>query len=270
LTDSAGRVYPLYGNTQSGYSAFGSPARMEVRVISFDMSPLPPDAREETFTFSFAEAPVTSLRSIEEQPGSTITTIYNAERTPISQRAVARGGRPEPVGTAGPWELRFTLPIVPAQVAAVEQTVTSAVTAMYQQYDSGVALPRCYACPEVPAEGIAITVERVVVTPSETRIYLRVTAPDRGERGVDWEIRSIGIEGTASSPQPHQTERQRQPDGSYIVSLTDPLYGRPAGEWTLRIGELFAVIPPNPSGRGGYDDVIMRLTGEWTFRFTMP
>lgn len=270
LTDSAGRVYPLYGNTQGGYSGFGSPARMNAGVTSFDMSSLPPDAREETFTFSFAEIPVTSVHPIGEQPGQTITTIYNAERTPISQRAVARAGRPEPVGTAGPWELRFTLPIVPARVAAVGQTVTAAVTAAYQQYDSDVALPRCYACPEVPAEGIAITVERVVVTPSETRVYLRAPAPDLGEQGVDWEIRGIGIEGTALSPQPHPKERQRQPDGSYIVSLTDPLYERPAGEWTLRIGELFAVIPPNPDGRGGYDDIIMRLTGEWTFRFTMP
>ena len=273
LTDSAGRTYQRSGNFQGGYSGFGGPERLNAGVVSFDASPLPPDTREETFRLSFPQAPITSIRPLRDQPTPAVTTTYNPAGTPIGQMAV--GGparRMEQVGVAGPWEFSLTLLVVHARIAEVNQSVTSAVAASYSQGDPEVVVPRCASCPAAPPEGIAITVERVVATPSETRVYLRVAAPDLGPRAGQWEIRRIGIEDPVSKPAQDITAQpgtMRRPDGGYLVRFSNPLYDKPAGEWTVAIGELFTVIPPDPADRSGRGGVIVRLTGEWVFRFEM-
>jgi hypothetical protein len=273
LTDSAGRTYRQNLQFPVSYGGFG-PERLAAYVAGFDTPPLPPDRREETFALDVAQGPITSVRSLREQPQPTpaVTTVYNAEGTPTGQqvRVAPSGAGPEQVGVAGPWRLTFTVPIARGRTAEVNQTVTSAVTASYRRGAAETAVPRCAACPGAPAAGVAITLERVIVTPGEARVYLRFAAPDLGPRGGEWEVHGIGIEDPASPPQPRQGERQRQPDGGYVVSFTNPLYGKPGGEWTLHIDELFTVIPPDIDDHSGQGGVIVRLAGQWTYRFTMP
>ncbi|MDP9375867.1 MAG: hypothetical protein M3Q65_26135 [Chloroflexota bacterium] len=113
------------------------------------------------------------------------------------------------------------------------------------------------------------------MTPSETRVYLRFTAPYAGPGGGRWEVRDIGIADPVSKPAQDIRELeggrgQRDRNGGYVVGFSNPLYDKPAGEWTLNIGELFTVLPPDPNDRSGRGGVIVRLNGQWTYRFTMP
>jgi hypothetical protein len=273
LTDSAGRVHQKNNLFPVMYGV-GGRARLGAFIASFDMPSLPSDSQEETFVLKVAESPIITYPrpSQPSPPPPVATTIYNEQGTPTGQRVMAVPMTPPAVvGTAGPWEIGFTVPIARARVAEVNQTVVSGVTASYAQgSDPERPVERCPTCPAAPAAGVAIALERVVVTPAETRAYLRVTAPELGERGGGWELRGIGIEDPASPPQPRQWDRQRQADGGYVVSFTSPLYDKPSGEWTLTVRELYGVLPPDPNDRSGRGGVIVRLTSEWTFRFAMP
>lgn len=274
LTDSAGRAYGPNTNVRGGYSGFGGPERLNAAVLSFDGSLLPPDVREETFRLRVGALSITSISGQHRQPPPPTTAIDNDQSTPVGQQGIAQPvPAAAPVGTAGPWDVSITAPVVPARIAEVDQTVAAAVVAHYSQGDPEMPVPPCAACPTAPVEAIPLTLERVRVTPSETRVYLRVAAPTLGPRGGQWEVRGIGIEDPDSKPAQDFQELEgtrRLPDGRQVVSFSNPLYDKPAGEWTLTIGELFTVVPPDPADRSGRGGVIVRLTGQWTYHFTMP
>lgn len=271
LSDSTGRTYRP---TNSSFMASGGGQDgSQSSVYSFDMSLLPPDVREETFRLTFEEMPIEDMGAFRNQPVPTPITVYNAEGTPISQVVPARAQRPERVGAAGPFEFTLTLPITPSRIAELDQTLSVPVTATYSRAVGDGEAPgqRCAVCPAAPAEGIAITLERVVVTPSEARVFLRFTPPDIQKHGR-WQVRGVGIEDSNSPPMQvptGQIESRRDQSDSYVITFANPLYDKPAGEWTLNVRELYAYIfhePTNPSAQR----TIVRLNGDWTFRFTMP
>jgi hypothetical protein len=260
VTDSAGRTYGPSARPPGGYGGTGPRGeRFFSTVTTVDMSGLPADTRQETFTLTFTEIPVRDFGAA--RTGLTAVPVTGAVAQPAPQ--------PRQVGTAGPWVLSLTLPVTPARVAEVNQTRTSPVTASYQQDET--ALVECARCPQAPAEGIAIHVDRVVVTPSEARVTLRFSPPGGGA-GTRWEVRDIAIVDPRSRPEQNTLNRwvgQPAPGGDvYTISFSNPLYEKPAGEWTLTVGELFTVLPPAPGDmRGG---IVVRLTGHWEFQFVMP
>lgn len=235
LTDSTGRTYPY---TSPGiFGAFGGVRDGQpysTSIISFEAASLPADTQQETFRLTF-------------DPLSTV----NSPVTP---------------GTYGPWVFDLTMPVVSARVADVGQTVVAPVVASYQQGQPGIPVARCNDCPETPTEGIAISVERIVTTVSETRIYLRLGAPPIA-RQAGWEVRGIAIE-DKDSPAVQQGGTRLLPDGTVVVTLVNPLYQK-QGEWTLTIHELWALVPPDQE-RDPRGFVQVRLTGEWEYRFIMP
>ncbi|MFO7917866.1 MAG: DUF4179 domain-containing protein [Anaerolineae bacterium] len=141
---------------------------------------------------------------------------------------------PMPQGdVVGTFAFDFSVPFIPGRVVEVDQTVETA--------------------------GVAMRLERVVVTPSEARAYLRFDPPTEVE--TSWT--SIV---TLRAPDDRKTRGD-----FYAVADDSPVhvYGFPAplherqGEWTLKVTELVGteLVPP-------YEQV--RLAGPWEFRFRVP
>ena len=133
----------------------------------------------------------------------------------------------------GPFTFDFSVPFIPGRVAEVNQTVETA--------------------------GVAVRLERVVVTPSETRAYLRFDSPGGAEMG--WTaIVTLKAPGDESGQSGFYSVKDGPPVHQY--GLLAPLYDR-YGEWTLTVTELVGteLVPP-------YNDV--RLAGPWVFRFRVP
>lgn len=235
LADQEGRIYPF--TWPGGLASTGGRENGHLfsrAVISFEATPLPPDARQATFRLTFDPAEI------------------------VNNPVVLEG--------FGPWVVDLTMPIVPARTAAIGQTVVAPVAASYRQGEPATDVARCAACPEASAEGVAITLDRVVVTVSETRLYLRLAAPPIA-REAGWEVRGITVE-EPGSPTVQQGGTRRLPDGTVVVTLVNPLYEK-SGEWTVSIHELWATVPSDqPNDRRGL--VQVRLTGEWVYRFTLP
>jgi hypothetical protein len=266
LTDSAGRTYQYASNIHEGYSGSINNRRVFASLLFFDASILPAGTTQETFQLAFPDLQIEKLVSSQNSPTPAGTAGPNVQRTPPGQQVAAAPNSLEVAGTIGPWSLAITLPVAPTRIAEVNQTMTAPVTASYSQGEAGTAVPRCNACPAAPAAGIAITVERVVTTPSETQVYLRFQAPDIA-RQAGWEVRSSAVQ-DPDSPPTQQGGTRYLPDGSVAITFSNPLYDK-QGEWTLTIGELWALVPPDqPGDTRGY--VQVRLNGQWVYRFTMP
>lgn len=268
LTNGAGQEYPRISGGVSGYGGTVGGRRFDAKILIFNASLLPVDATQETFHLVVPEVALQRLGAAGDVPTPRAANGSGVQRTPpgepmIVQRTPSNAVR---AGVVGPWALTFTLPIAPTRVAEVNQTVTAPVVAAYSQGEANTIVPQCAACPDAPADGIAITVERVVTTPSETRVYLRFQAPAVA-RQAGWEVRSIAIQ-DPDSPPTQQGGTRALPDGGVVISFTNPLYDK-RGEWTLTIGELWALVPPDRADdRHGF--VQVRLNGQWVYRFTMP
>lgn len=262
VTDGAGRTYgPSTGPRLENGGPGPGGERFFSTIATVDMSGLSADTRQTTFTLAFAEISATHI-------GPAAIPVKNAGGT-VTGSVVQSSPQPQQVATAGPWSFTLTLPVAPARVAEVNQTFTSPITASYEQ--GGAALIECARCPQAPAEGIAIRVDRVVVTPSEARVTLRLTPPSDGA-STRWEVRDIAIADPRSRPEQNTLNRwggPPEPGGDvYIVTFSNPLYEKPGGEWTLTVGELFTVLPPAPGDtRGG---ILVHLRGHWEFHFVMP
>lgn len=144
---------------------------------------------------------------------------------------------------SGPLEFRLTVPFVPGRVAEVNRTVT--------------------------AQGIPVTLEKVVVTPTETRAYLRFSPPADIPPEHWSPIASLSVAGWDSS----EGERGMQgggpsSDGAYRYSFSSPLYDK-RGEWTLTVKELVGIDPRRFEPEKGIVPQT-RVAGPWVFRFTVP
>ncbi len=102
--------------------------------------------------------------------------------------------------------------------------------------------------------GQTVALERVVVvvTVSETRVYLRGIDPS-------WVIGTLSVDGWTSdpnrNPQGGQIGSGTAADGTTVISYADALYDK-HGEWTLVVS--YANNGQAPNG------------GPWTFHFNMP
>ena len=141
---------------------------------------------------------------------------------------------PEEEAIVGPFTFDFSVPFIPGRVAEVNQTVEAA--------------------------GVAVRLERVVVTPSETRAYLRFDPPGGAEMG--WTaIVTLKAPGDESGQSGFYSVKDDPPVHQY--GFLAPLYDR-YGEWTLTVTELVGTdLTQQPS-----EDI--RLAGPWVFRFRVP
>ena len=142
--------------------------------------------------------------------------------------------------TVGPWTFRFAVAVLPGRVAEPAQTAT--------------------------AGGVAIRLERVVVTPTETRAYLRFPdtpplapgtwQPQLHLAGGDWDSRQGGAEYGVLRP---------TSGGPYVASFPAALADK-RGAWTLTIEALIGVDAGHPAD----GTAPARLAGPWVFRFVVP
>lgn len=142
---------------------------------------------------------------------------------------------------AGPFNFSFSVPFIPGRVAEVQQTVE--------------------------ASGVAVTLERLVVTPSETRVFLRYDAPN-GESELEWlSIVALEINGQARGTDTIQGPRQLE-DGRWIYRLHAALYDEQR-EWTVKVNELVG-MDPLPMIKPGESIGQKRLGGPWVFNIEVP
>lgn len=131
-----------------------------------------------------------------------------------------------------PLTFDFTVPMHPGRVAELHQTVE--------------------------AGGTKATLERVVVTPTETRVYVR------GAGLLDAAYRvELSVDGWSSKDAPDWNGVSwHTADGVSYVGYSEPLYDK-RGEWTLTV---WAAPPAYSEGTG----IAPVKGGPWTFRFVVP
>jgi hypothetical protein len=146
---------------------------------------------------------------------------------------------------AGPFTLDFTVPVTQAgtRFAEVNQSVA--------------------------AGGVTMTLDRVVVTPGETRAFLSFNPPS-GDRPVWTPGISLQAGDYASGTGQSFTEITRSTSsGKWSYSLFEDLTGK-QGEWTLTVSELMSgtdfALRDGVTQRGNQPKAI---TGPWVFKFTV-
>jgi len=175
--------------------------------------------------------------------------------TPISppgEPPVAALALPVPEGAiVGIFTFDFSVPFIPGRVAEVNQTVEAA--------------------------GVAMCLERVVVTPSETRAYLRFDSPG-GE--VEWWMPIAMLQAPGEDDKSYAGYVGSYGPASYQYGFLAPLYER-RGEWTLTVTELVGTDIGGLESRINRqaDSAVVsvdiaefqtRLAGPWVFRFRVP
>ncbi len=228
LSDDTGRAYPIRG--EQGQHDRG--AHDLAQVVSFDAASLPQGIKSVRFSLTVTQ--VTAIRLPTASP--TAPPIRPTEQ---------RGGgvislQPIPADqllrVPGPWRFSLSLPVRPGRVAAVDQTVI--------------------------ANGIPVQLERIAVTPSETRAYLRFPA-NQGNTVQGWSPTvMLAVDGWNSSDASESVVSWLTSDGERVVSFDDALDTK-HGEWTLTVEAL-----GNGSHEGNGSS--SRLVGPWVFRFTVP
>jgi hypothetical protein len=111
----------------------------------------------------------------------------------------------------------------------------------------------------VETRGVALTLDRIVVTAAETRLFLKIPA---GTRLGD--LRLSGAGWSAPNGAGSYTAGLRQDgDGDYVIRVGGALLDKP-GPWTLTFGP---VSQSEPGGLPNYDKPPL---GPWVFNFTLP
>lgn len=149
--------------------------------------------------------------------------------------ALAEDGQPVPANSES-FTFRFTVPFLPGRIAAPNETVT--------------------------AGGQSVTLERVVVSPSETRLYLR----GLGGTGIlpqlvvaGWDSQKVSPVGWAAGQAIGVSGGVWEAnDGLIVCDFPSPLMDK-QGEWSL----LLKAGPPTADGR-------QVRGGPWVFHFTVP
>ncbi len=222
LTDAAGTALPwIHGYGAAGESdilGLSLPPGEEAHAYVFDASPIAgaPETLDLRLTMDLEELPVPS-----DAPAPMPSTAGSPDERPES---AAMELQPMPEGTTvGSVTFEFNVPMAPGRTVEVDQTVEAA--------------------------GTALTLERVVITPSETRAMLCFDAPDGGEK--EWLL---------IAPDAHDLS-----DGAraachqvvYPARLADR-----GGRAELTVTELVGFDPLTGDQT--------RLSGPWVFRFQVP
>ncbi len=249
LTDAAGAVF-------SGMHGYGVTGQSDILKVS-----LPPG--EGAYVLAFDAAPVEGapaeldLRLVMEvrefmlpldAPEPPPTPISPPDEPPASMVVEAL---PVPEGAiVGIFTFDFSVPFIPGRVAEVNQTVEDA--------------------------GAAVCLERVVVTPSETRAYLRFDSPG-GE--AEW-IPIAMLQAPGEEDKSYTGYVGSYGPASYQYGFLAPLYER-RGEWTLTVTELVGhdierlesqILRQADSAVVSVDaaEFQIRLAGPWVFCFRVP
>ena len=233
LTDAAGTVF-------SGTIGFGVTGQSDILQVS-----LPPGEGADVICFDAApvEGVPTELdlrlviEAVEALPLDAFEPPPTSDSPPAEPPMVVvlePLPTPEEEAIVGPFTFDFSVPFIPGRVAEVNQTVEAA--------------------------GVAVRLERVVVTPSETRAYLRFDSPGGAE--TRWTpIALLKAPGDEESQNYFTYSADDSPIHRY--GFLAPLYDR-RGEWNLTVTELVGTdLTQQPS-----EDI--RLAGPWVFRFRVP
>ena len=232
LTDAAGTVF--LGTI--GYGVYGVTGQSDILRVS-----LPPG--EGAYVLAFDAAPVQGaptkldlrlVMEVEElvlppDAPSPSPTLAGSPAEPPEPMVVEL--LPMPMGAiVGPFIFDFSVPFIAGRVIKVQHIVEAA--------------------------GVAVRLERIVVTPSETRAFLCFEPPD-GD-GKEWTpIVTLDI-ADESIPMVNETGEE----GCYSCDFFAPIYDQ-RGEWTLTVTELVGFDLAQPWGQ-------TRLAGPWVFRFRVP
>ena len=136
--------------------------------------------------------------------------------------------------TVGPYAFDLVVPVTSGQTLTLDRTAT--------------------------AGRIELTLDRVVASPSETRIYLR-SSPAFGPADQYMSARIVGENYDTSSlviTSPSELvglgSTFQAPDGEQVVTFNNTLFGR-RGDFTLTISSI---------------GTAQRIVGPWTFHFVVP
>jgi len=234
LTDADGDVFPAtigYGVTgQSDLFGVSLPPGERAYVHAFDAAAVqgPPETLNLRLVIELEEL---VLPPEAPSPSPTLSGSPVEPSEPMVMEL-----EPLPQGAiVGTFTFDFSVPFIAGRVAEVNQTVEAA--------------------------GVAVRLERVVVTPSETRAYLRFDSPGGAE--TCWTpIATLKAPGDRKTQDYFAYAVNAEPP-VYPYGFLAPLYDR-RGEWTLAVTELVGTdLSQQPSEQ-------IRLAGPWVFRFQVP
>ena len=233
LTDAADTIFPgifYYGvGGQSDILRVSLPPGEGAYVLAFDAAAVMGAPKELDLRLVMD---VEELVLPPDAPSPSPATAGSPAEPPV----VVVELQPLPEGAiVGPFTFDFSVPFIPGRVAEVNQTVE--------------------------ATGVAVRLERVVVTPSETRAYLRFDSPGGAE--TRWTpIVMLRAPGDKKS-QSYFAYSVNDAPPIHQCGFLAPLYDR-RGEWTLTVTELVGTdLTQQPSEQ-------IRLAGPWVFRFRVP
>jgi hypothetical protein len=182
----------------------------------------------------------------ESLPPGTTNVILRLTFPDVRAKAEKPSGSDLTVGALG---FTFSVPVAPGRAITVSQTVV--------------------------AGGVPVTLERVVITPSETRAYLRFPASggigdggwnaDARISGAGWDSRQLpaGFSGLMTLGGSFMNGR-----GEHVTTFSGDFRGR-HGEWTLTVAALSGLDHTAPTTQDGLPKQA-RVEGPWTFRFSLP
>lgn len=250
LTDMAGTVFSGtigFGVTgQSDILKVSLPPGEGAYVLAFDAAPVEGAPAELDLRLEMEVVEALPLDAFEPPP----TLIGPPDEPPASMVVEAL---PVPEGDiVALFTFEFSVPFIPGRVAEVNQTVEAA--------------------------GIPICLERVVVTPSETRAYLRLDSPGGAE--MRWIPTAMLKAPGDEESQNHFAYSANDDPPIHRYAFLAPLYER-RGEWTLTVTELVGtaierlesqILRQADSAVVSVDaaEFQTRLAGPWVFRFRVP
>ena len=185
----------------------------------------------------------------ESLPGGTATDTFFLSFPQVSTNPVM-GGAPL---VAGAFSFKFDLAVAPGREITVPKTVVT--------------------------KGVPVTLERVVITPSETRLYL-VFPAGSGIKPADWNA-NAHLSGRAWDSRQVQLPIDRtilmttgayfiNSRGEHVTTFSGDFRGH-HGEWTVTVDSLWGVDSSAASaGAQGSVPKQVREAGPWTFKFLMP
>ncbi len=185
----------------------------------------------------------------ESLPGGTATDTFLLSFPQVSTNPIM-GGAPL---VAGAFSFKFDLAVARGREITLAKTVVT--------------------------HGVPVTLERVVITPSETRLYL-VFPASSGIKPADWNA-NAHLSGSGWDSRQVQLPIDRtvlMTTGAYFINshsehvttFSGDFRGR-KGEWTVTVDSLWGVDTTAASaGTHGSEPKQAREAGPWTFKFVLP
>lgn len=259
LTDAAGRTY----HSRGGYGN-GGPS-IDIAVLTFDAAPLLAGATEARLHLSLAD--ILARHAPAESVPTSQAVATNAQGQAVAVKVAS--ATPDTRSIAGPWSFDLTVPVAPSRTIEVNQAVTARPAVRYFNQDTPVAAPA--GGQPAPAEDVRIEVQRVVIAPSETRVYLRFTPPP-DLPGYAWApVVHVGAaDGSWDSRRGPAGASWIWLDGGAYVYAFDSPFSDHRGDWVLTVDELTSITQDPQHYDPSKSNQQIRLAGPWVFSFMVP